>query len=83
MKHIKLVYVNHVRPCSLLVSSLLLIYLPINTLCDTYITYVDGDTYTGFFKRAFESKPYGSDLLSEILNMYNLYQRNMVHGCEG
>ena len=32
-----------------------------------YIHYVlDEDTYTGFFKRAFESKPYGNDLLSEI-----------------
>lgn len=50
MKHIKLVNVNHVRPCSLLVSSLLLIYLPINTLCDTYITYWMGTHIQAFLK---------------------------------
>lgn len=50
MKHIKLVNVNHVRPCSLLASSLLLIYLPINTLCDTYITYWMGTHIQAFLK---------------------------------
>ena len=31
-----------------------------------YIHYVlDGDTYTGFLKRAYESKPYVNNLLSE------------------